>query len=252
MKLLNVSKLRKSGFLQKELSRLGNEYGLDLESCAALRTRDEIDRATVITQRLGLLSHHDRQKNWDCLKSLHYVFDYSNPEDPILDVGASARSVILEWLEHVGYKNLYACDVRPTNGHRNTIIKFGVQDLTKTNYPSEMFQIITSISVIEHGVDSDAYFREMHRLLRPGGLLLTSTDYWSEPVDCKGIYPYGNEMGEMKVFTPEEIRNLCFAASKLGFTLCKPLELTTQEKAVRWERTDREYTFVFFALRKNF
>ena len=59
--------------------------------------------------------------------------------------------------------------------------------------------------VIEHGVDVHAYLKEMSRLLKPDGYILTSTDYWHEPIDTKGLYPYGKALGEMKVFTREDI-----------------------------------------------
>ncbi|MCA8959884.1 MAG: methyltransferase domain-containing protein, partial [Planctomycetes bacterium] len=128
---------------------------------------------------------------------------------------------------------------------------FSVQDLSATNYPDGHFAAVTSISVIEHGVDLDAYLREMARVIRPGGWLLTSTDYWSEPIDCSGIFPYGEDQPEMKVFQPHEIEGLCKRAEEVGFRLVTPLGLTTHERAVRWERVDREYTFIYFALRRD-
>ena len=55
-----------------------------------------------------------------------------------------------------------------------------VQDLEKTNFKDNMFDFITSLSVIEHGVNIQNYFREMNRILKKDGMLLTSTDYWPE------------------------------------------------------------------------
>jgi SAM-dependent methyltransferase len=228
------------------------EFMERIQSCAALQSRAESDAASRIVAWLGLPSHHDPQKNWDTLKCLHYILALNDPAAPVLDAGASGKSKILQWLSLLGYPQLYACDIREksVDAYAKRNVQFSVQDLTRTNYPDAFFQAITSISVIEHGVPLDRYVREMARVLRPGGLLLTSTDYWSEPVDCRGIYPYGEEMGEMKVFQRGEIEDFCALAEKSGFALCRPLDLDTRERVIRWDRVDREYTFAFVALRK--
>src|SRR3546814_14851469 len=89
----------------------------------------------------------------------------------------------------------------------------------------------------------------MRRILRPGGLLLVSTDYWSEPVDCTGIFPYGREAGEMHVFSARELRELSALAAAHQLEPCSPFDPTTREKAVRWERVDRDPTFAVLAFR---
>ncbi|MDC0575540.1 class I SAM-dependent methyltransferase [Nitrosomonadaceae bacterium] len=222
------------------------------DGCRALQTPAERDAATRLTQLLGLPSHHDPQKNWDTLKCFYYILQSCDSSSPVLDAGSSSKSVILRWLDMIGFQDLHACDLTEEKAkYKNSRIKFQKQDLSNTNYPSNHFQVITSISVIEHGVALDKYVAEMARLLKPGGLLLTSTDYWSEYIDCRGIYPYGQQMPEMKVFQPSEIEQLCELAESAGLSLCQPLDLTTTEKSVYWERVDREYTFIFFALKKT-
>ncbi|MEQ9334863.1 methyltransferase domain-containing protein [Thalassobaculum sp.] len=218
----------------------------------ALRTRAEATAAAELVEWLGLPSHHDPQKNWDTLKCLHFALSHKKPDMPVLDVGSS-RSVINRWLSILGFRNLYACDLlaKDPSYFEPYGIRFSIQDLTRTSYESEFFSTITSISVIEHNVDLAAYLDEMARLLKRGGLLLTSTDYWSEPVDCSGIFPYGPDGGEMKVFEPDGIREYVRLAQERGFSLAAPLELDTEEKVIHWERVDRRYTFMFIALRRK-
>jgi SAM-dependent methyltransferase len=46
-------------------------------------------------------------------------------------------------------------------------------------YPAESFDIIYAWHVIEHVIDLDAFVRELHRLLRPRGLLWLGTENYS-------------------------------------------------------------------------
>ena len=225
----------------------------NIGGCCALQTAAESKAATENVKQFHLPSHHDPNKNWDTLKSLYYILEMNNALAPVFDAGASSDSIILKWLSMLGYSELYACDIRSRNAqtYKERGIKFSIQDFTRTNYPDNFFQAITAISVIEHGVPLNDFIAEMSRILCPGGVLLVSTDYWSEPVDCSGIYPYGKEMGEMKVFQVHEIETFCKMAREKELFLCSPLNLDTNEKVVRWERVDREYTFAFLAFRKK-
>jgi ubiquinone/menaquinone biosynthesis C-methylase UbiE len=66
--------------------------------------------------------------------------------------------------------------------HNDKHLKLSIQSLEETNYQSNTFDFVTSLSVIEHGVDIHKYFMEMNRILKKDGLLLTSTDYWLEKI----------------------------------------------------------------------
>ena len=234
--------------IKPTLSFMGN-----LAQCGALMSKDETESACRIVEWLGMPSHHDRQKNWDTLKCLYYILREIDPKERILDAGASGKSAILRWLSRMKFGQLHACDIRAKNEqpYKEFNITFTVQDLTSTNYPAGHFGAVTCISVIEHNVPLQGLLTEMHRVIRPGGLLLISTDYWPEPIDCTGIFPYGESMGEMKVFQAAEISEFVHMAESAGFQLCNPLDLRTQEKTIRWDRVNREYTFLFMAFRKK-
>lgn len=142
----------------------------DLPRCNALRTTKEAEAASRLVDLLGLSSHHDPQKNWDTLKCFRYVLGASDPGGPVLDVGGSPKSPILLWLKAVGFENLYACNLDEKLEHGSSGIRFSVQDLCATNYEDHFFEAITSISVIEHGVQLITTANAMGRISksRPG------------------------------------------------------------------------------------
>lgn len=72
-------------------------------------------------------------------------------------------------------------------------------DLTRIPFPSATFDLITSISVLEHIPAVERAVAEMFRVLKPGGRLLLTTD-------CSpGGQPYAR--GE-RYFPPAELENL--------------------------------------------
>jgi SAM-dependent methyltransferase len=169
----------------------------------------------------------------------------------VLDVGCGNSGVILPWLGMYGFSHLYGCDISLEKDFTKGKIHYSRQDLQQTNFDSNFLGFITSLSVIEHGVDIRRYFHEMHRLLKPGGFLLTSTDYWPDPIDTKGLYPYGRELGEMKIFTRTDIEHMIQIAASVGLTLVEPMDFSYQDQVVYWKRVDRKFTFLFLVMRKS-
>ena len=225
-----------------------------LRECRPLQERIECDAATAVVEAAGLPSHHDPQKNWDTFKCIAPIVAAGDLQAPILDAGAGVRVVAQRWLHQLGYGELYGCDLKPTvvkPAYASLGFKMSAQELTGTNYETGFFQAVTCISVIEHGVELGGFAREMARILRPGGLLLVSTDYWSEPIDCTGIFPYGLEMGEMMIFNERGLREFVETARGVGLEPVGEVSYGTGDRAVRWDRVDREYTFAFIALRKT-
>jgi len=102
--------------------------------------------------------------------------------------------------------------------------------------------------VIEHGVDLNSYFKEMSRILKTNGILITSTDYYETPIDTKGQIAYGVPI---HIFTKEEIEEAMNISEKYGLFLTSPLDLTCDEKVVYWKQYDLRFTFLNFVLRKK-
>lgn len=232
---------------EKALSYIHNYEHIN----TVLKTGQEVKQSVGNLKKLKLYPHGDQPKNWDCYRAFSFILNYGSQNSMILDVGSAEYGVILPWLELYGYSNLFGCDISFKEDFKKGKIHYSKQNLQKTNFESGSFDFITSISVIEHGVDIPAYLKEMSRLLKPGGYLLTSTDYWYEPIDTEGLYPYGKALREMKIFTRSDIEELVQIAQENGLELTYPVDFSYKDKVVYWERVDRRFTFIFFVLRKK-
>jgi 2-polyprenyl-3-methyl-5-hydroxy-6-metoxy-1,4-benzoquinol methylase len=200
-----------------------------------------------------------------------------NRESFVLDVGCY-ESPILPMLKRLGFINLYGCDLilkssdcnqNFTNNNNNNSSSFkyhedyepiaemysdksyhlSIRNLEDTKYRNQMFDYVTSLSVIEHGVNIERYFREMSRIIKSNGYLLTSTDYWPyKLVNNKNVLSKGTPD---IIFSRDEIEKLVEIAEKNGLKLIEPIDFEYKDKVVRWNSIGLDFTFIFFAMRKE-
>jgi SAM-dependent methyltransferase len=213
-----------------------------------LRTRAACDQAISQVKVLGLPLVSDPPKNWDCLAALDVILATTTRRAPVLDAGAERYSQLLPWLALYGYRRLEGINLAFTQPERRGPILYRYGDITRTDYPPATFDAIACLSVIEHGVDPAAFVREMTRILKPGGVLVVSTDYWPEPVETRGQVAYSVPV---HIFTAPELRALLAEAEQEGLVLTGPLDLRSDERVVHWRQVDLDYTFVIFTLRKD-
>ena len=198
----------------------------------------------------------------------------ANRESFVLDVGCY-ESPILPMLKRLGFINLYGCDLRLKSSdcnpnftnNNNSSFKYhedyepiakmysdksyqlSIRNLEDTKYRDEMFDYVTSLSVIEHGVNIEKYFREMSRIIKSNSYLLTSTDYWPDKlVNNKNVL---SKDKPDNIFSRDEIENLVEIAEKNGLKLIEPIDFEYKDKVVRWNSIGLDFTFIFFAMRKE-
>jgi SAM-dependent methyltransferase len=207
----------------------------------------------------GLPMHSTPQKNWD-----HAVIrKILAPMDrgvPIIDLGCG-RGYTLKFLRALGFTNLWGIDLALDWGllaHQTRVmlrerrlsppyhLKRG--SICASTLPSNTFAVALSVSTIEHGVDLDAFMTEACRLLDDRGVLILTTDYWSQKLDtADAARAFGLPW---KIFDQDEVQALVESARRAGFELLDgPDSIPPCETApVVWQ--NRRYTFIALAFRK--
>jgi hypothetical protein len=197
--------------------------------------------AVAECRRLRLPLHHDRPKNWDALGALATVLDRCGPDAHVLDAGSARYSTMLPWLRLYGLRHLQGNNLEFGRDVRRDGVLFRYGDITATGLPDHHLDAVTCLSVVEHGVPLRPFLAETARILRPGGVLVLSTDYDADPPDTRGISMYGRPV---HIFSPEQIRDLVSTAAECGLDLAGHLALEHSERPVHWTRTGLDYTFI--------
>ncbi len=213
-----------------------------------LQSRAEWQKAFAEAKAARLPLHRGEEKNWDHLAAVFAILGSTTASARVLDAGAEFYSNVLPALFAYGYRNLYGINLSFTEEARRGPIRYLPGDITRTAFADDFFDAVACMSVIEHGVPLEGYFREMYRVLKPGGLLITSTDYYPTAIDTRGKTAHG---AAIKIFTRAEIEEMLRLAREIGFESTGEVDLECSERPVRWEQFGLEYSFVIFTLRKR-
>ncbi|GEM_PF-274259 len=215
-----------------------------------LQTTAEIEDAYKRVIALGLTPHKAREKNWDFLHAFSLVVQRNRRQDVVIDLGSGTSSVILDWLHLYGYTQLYGCDLIAPDMRRGHI-QYSRQDLEKTFYAEGFADVVTCLSVIEHGVNLPNLIKECRRLLKTGGLLIVSTDYTCQTIDLTGVR---DELGAVHLFTPSTMEDLVYLASQQGFISLGRADYTCGDVGIHRPNVpaiDGRYTFYFAAFQRS-
>lgn len=237
--------------------------------CRVLTSQDDVREAQSEARRAGLCAVPETSKHWDNMIAVEAIREAGiAPDEPIVDLGCRS-GIMLTWLHQLGYRQLYGCDLRspfpPLKAafrrrqwqtvaaglqtyvaHRSRFQRSAVEH---TTFPAGAFAAITCMSVIEHGVDIEAFFEEVARLLRPDGLLVLSTDYWPEGLDLGELKRFDQAHGNDRVFDRKEALELCRIGERRGLTLLGDPHLDVDEPVI--ESEGFRYTFITLAFRRE-
>ncbi|MBD1824729.1 class I SAM-dependent methyltransferase [Cyanobacteria bacterium FACHB-DQ100] len=210
-----------------------------------LQNWQEVQTATQALQQASLPTHITIEKNWDqWLLAQLLQSSEINQQFKIIDLGCG-DCCTLEFLSTLGFEDLHGIDftIKPSQSN----YKLYQGDLTDTSFPDCSYDVAVSISVIEHGVNLDAFFQEAYRLLKPNGLLFVTADYWQSkiPVDSS-IQPFGLSW---TIFSKTEIEQAIALAQSHGFLLEQNQEIPAcTETTVFWY--EKNYTFIALTFRR--
>jgi SAM-dependent methyltransferase len=215
---------------------------------SALRREAEVGTAIARLERLALLPHQDGPKNWDAFRAFSFILEHAAAGAAVLDMGSSAYGRILGWLHLYGFRDLHGCDLVFQEPFVRGAIEYTGQDIEATSFPSKRFDFVTCLSVIEHGVRLERFFNEAARLLKTGGFLVLSTDYWASKLPQDGLYDDLYDCS-VHIFSREEVRELLRCAASCGFEPVDTVDDRCEEKVVFWERLGLRFTFLFLVFR---
>lgn len=234
-------------------------------SLDVLRTRSQIEAARkelvrkrisaieapwrLILRRAGIdrgVTVGDMVKSWDVLATVQFLEEHVDKNEPILDIGCYASEVLVA-LHKLGYSRLTGVDLNP---HLQQMpypesIRYEVADYMHTNFDNASFRAITSISVIEHGFQGSALFKEMSRLLKKGGYFIASFDYWPEKIDTTGVKFFDMDW---LIFSKEDVATFVEHAASYGLKPVGEMRYEAKDKAINCG--GKQYTFAWMVLQK--
>ena len=192
----------------------------------ALQTMAEIIQCTEELQNYKLIAHPLSCKNWDIARLIGRVQD-----GDMLDMGSSGGSCILENSHLVGIEGRkIGIDLEYTEDKVSPEgIEFKKMDLMKTTFEDKSFQTVFCLSVLEHSVIYSELAKECGRLLKSGGQLFITCDYFDPSPDTSLTKLYALDW---TILDRNAILRLIDEMKKEGLSITSEPNFTTTEAVI--------------------
>jgi SAM-dependent methyltransferase len=118
-----------------------------------------------------------------------FVLDFARAYARVLDYGCGAGAVVQAGLDRgldiYGADVYYGGSTTRADAGRAGLLGTRIKEIRdgRLDFPDAAFDLLVNNQVMEHVEDFDAVLREIHRVLRPGGVVLSifpSCDVWRE------------------------------------------------------------------------
>ena len=190
-----------------------------------LQSRNEINACTQLLKDNNLIESGLDCKNFD----IAHVVPYMKDGDNMVDLGSNGSYILQNAvkLNYSGRKvgiDLGAPEYAPTGN-----IEYFKGDLMNTPFESNSFDLVTCLSVIEHSVDYSLLAKESSRLLKVGGQLIVSCDYWNPKPDTSLTKLYSLDWN---ILDKNDVLRLVNEMSKVGLNITSDIDWTTSEAVI--------------------
>lgn len=109
------------------------------------------------------------------------MLEFLEPCDSLLDIGCGAGDITYLMAETGKPKNVLGIDILPESIEISRDffslpnLKYEILNIFNQNFPTNSFDCVTWFECIEHVDNPVAFLREIHRILKPNGILIIST-----------------------------------------------------------------------------
>ncbi len=210
-----------------------------------LQTRWECDAATTYLRDNKFINSGLSCKDWEASEFVKFMQAKEiKGELDIVDLGSSG-SVVLDNAVALGIKGVkcgidlvYKEDLVLDNG-----VHLIVGDLMQTPFEDESFDVVVSLSTIEHDVDLGDFAKEVSRIVKRGGDAIVSFDYWPERIDTRGTVLYNLDW---QILNVGDVNMLISEFAKQDMHISGEIDWTVNEKVITpkfCSPSSAEYTF---------
>jgi 2-polyprenyl-3-methyl-5-hydroxy-6-metoxy-1,4-benzoquinol methylase len=151
------------------------------------------------------------------------LIERSMPRGRLLDVG-TGYGFFLALMQSRGWE-VMGLEVSPTGaqyGRKRWGLSILPQPWEKSSFHEGEFDVVTAFYVVEHLPDPVAFLREVHRILRPGGMILVRYPHTTPIKDILSLMRIQNDLYHLPFhlsdFSPKTMRK---ALEEVGFTKIK-------------------------------
>jgi ubiquinone/menaquinone biosynthesis C-methylase UbiE len=214
-----------------------------------LNSFEDLGRSVYNLYQNGCSLHWHHIKNWD-MSQIYDILKSCPKNANILEMGCGG-SQVLRLFNEKGFVNCTGIDLtisqydRSTQfhlmlRHRKCPYRLKKMDLTSTVFPDSYFDFVVTLSVIEHGVNIRAFLKESYRILKTGGILFLTTDYWEPKINT-------DDLG-WNIFSKRELKDLIISAKEYGFSIDNGDIPPVSEPFIHYQ--GKNYTFASLTLIK--